>query len=445
MALHSVLHDLGDARRIGHFSWPVEPGAEGSSSSGCTALLGEVVLSCTAFCRLLDEAEASRFMEAARGLDELRMDIGLADGRLMELTCMCEGSGEARVAQGTVEDISARRDRIAEANAREELCRAVAENSPAMLWMGDENGKCVFLNQALREFWGVDPQDLSSFDWGSTTHPDDIEKLAAPFARAMAQRVPFAVEARYLRADGEYRTLRTQARPRFDHAGGFLGMTGVNTDVTDQLVAEERTRMLMGELNHRTKNILSVVQAVARSTARSASPEEFIRSFNDRLLGLAASNDLLLRNDWEGVELAALVEAQLAHLGAAIGARISAEGPSLRVSSAAAQTLGMALHELSTNSLKYGALGCKSGRVHIRWARPETLPGGFSLSWTESGVEDISPPARKGFGHTVIVDMVATALDAEVDVRFDPDGFKWKVAVRSPAGLKPAAASSGRA
>lgn len=317
---------------------------------------------------------------------------------------------------------------------REELSRAMAEDSPAMLWMGDENGKCVFLNQAQRDFWGVDPDDLSGFSWTDTTHPDDVETLAAPFIKAMADRAPFTVAARYRRADGQYRTLRTQANPRFDRDGTFLGMTGVNIDITDQLVAEAKTRMLMGELNHRTKNILSVVQAVARQTEKHSSPKEFNRIFSNRLLGLAASNDLLLRSDWSGVELDNLVEAQFAHLSDLIGKRIAIGGPPLRLSAEVAQTLGMALHELSTNSLKYGALASTDGAVDLRW-RKSAEGNGFSIVWSETGVRDVAEPSHKGFGHSVIVDMVASALDAEVDLQFEPDGIKWRVRARSNAGL----------
>lgn len=317
--------------------------------------------------------------------------------------------------------------------SREELAEALAENSPAMLWLGDQFGKCVFLNRAQREFWGIDPQDLSQFDWGSTLHSDDIEKLSAPFAEAMAEQKPFSVEARYRRADGVHRTLRTEARPRFDRNGAFLGMTGVNTDISDQLAAEERTRMLMGELNHRTKNILTVVQALARQTARSSTPEDFNKAFDSRLLGLAACNDLLLRNDWAGVDLADLVASQLGHLGEDAGGRLQSSGPRVRVASHVAQTLGMALHELSTNSLKYGALKLPRGRVTLGWWRsPE---GTLTLEWAESGVGPLSPPSRKGFGHSVIVDMVASALDADVEVEFGNDGYRWKVATRSTVGL----------
>ena len=123
----------------------------------------------------------------------------------------------------------------------EELVRAMAEQSPAMLWMGDETGACIFLNAALRRFWGVDPERLEDFDWSSTLHPDDVAMLAGPFAEAMAAHTSFKVEARYRRADGVYRTMRTEANPRFAEDGRFLGMTGINVDVTDQLLAEDPT------------------------------------------------------------------------------------------------------------------------------------------------------------------------------------------------------------
>ncbi|MFN3546099.1 MAG: sensor histidine kinase [Mesorhizobium sp.] len=435
MSSRSALPDQGNDRAGGVFSWPLSASGSGFCSPGCAAILGRQVSDRAAFETLLTPASAARLADALERA-EFRLELTLLDGRLIEVTAAREDrDGSARLS-GTIEDLTARRGEIAALKAREELCRAVAENSPAMLWMGDQNGKCVFLNQALRDFWGIDPQDLSAFDWTATTHPDDVETLAAPFVRAMAERTPFTVAARYRRADGVYRTLRTQANPRFDRDGTFLGMTGVNTDITDQLVAEERTRMLMGELNHRTKNILSVVQAVARQTARRVSPEDFLRAFEDRLMGLAASNDLLLRSDWTGVELSELVEVQLVHLSDLIGTRLKVDGPALRIAPTAAQTLGMALHELSTNSLKYGALGSARGMVELRWSLlPPGEKGVVAIDWLESGVADVAAPEGKGFGHTVIVDMVAAALDADVTLDFAPGGLKWRAVARSQAGL----------
>lgn len=307
-----------------------------------------------------------------------------------------------------------------------EFVTAMAEESPAMLWMGDAEGRCMFLNAALRHFWGVNPTHFAEFDWTSTVHPDDVAKLGAPFARAMAEHTPFEVEARYRRADGEWRTMRTVANPRFAGDGRFLGMTGVNFDITEQLKAEEHTRLLMGELNHRTKNILSVVQAIARRTSRDTSPEDFLRSFGERLTSLSACNDLLLRTDWSGVGLDELAAAQFAHLGDLVGERLTVGGPSIRIGSREAQTLSMALHELSTNSLKYGALARETGRVDVHWRW--LAPGGrWQMEWKETVPEPPVPPNRKGFGHTVIVDMVSAALAAEVETDFAPTGFVWRV------------------
>ena len=309
-----------------------------------------------------------------------------------------------------------------------EFVAAMAETSPAMLWMGDEHGGCVFLNAALRNFWGVNPANFSDFNWSSTLHPDDIEALGEPFGRAMAEHTSFTVQARYKRADGAYRTMRTLANPRFDPDGRFLGMTGVNFDITDELLAEEHTRLLMGELNHRTKNILSVVQAIARRTARDAAPEDFQKSFGARLQSLSASNDLLLRTDWSGVQLDELAAAQLAHLGDLVGNRLTIGGPAIRISSREAQTLGMALHELSTNSLKYGAFAEEAGTVRLTW---QYLDGrDWELEWKEETAVAPVMPDHKGFGHTVIVDMVSAALAAQVVLEYPETGFVWRMTSR---------------
>jgi PAS domain S-box-containing protein len=294
-----------------------------------------------------------------------------------------------------------------------------------MLWMGDTQGRCVFLNAALRRFWGINSDRLDEFDWSSTLHPDDVNMLAGPFSQAMAAQTSFVVEARYRRSDGVFRTMRTEANPRFSKGGEFLGMTGVNTDISDQLAAEARNRLLMGELNHRTKNILTLVQALARQTALSEPTEYFQKVFDERLRALAANNDLLLRNDWEGVSLNDLLAAQLSHLPDLFGTRLTALGPPLRLPSHAAQTLGMAFHELSTNSLKYGALAVPEGNVAVTW---ESLPaGGYIIEWAEFSAGPIVEPRQKGFGHRVIVDMVESVLGAEVEIAFVPPGFRWRV------------------
>jgi PAS domain S-box-containing protein len=308
-----------------------------------------------------------------------------------------------------------------------EFVTAMAETSPAMLWMGDAQGKCVFLNAALRAFWGVNPTNISLFDWTSTLHPDDIVHLSGPFAKAMAEHTSFDVQARYRRFDGVWRTMSTVANPRFDDTGQFLGMTGVNIDITEQLAAEEHNRLLMGELNHRTKNILSVVQAIARQTSRSSPPENFLRSFSERLQSLSTSNDLLLRTDWSGVHLDELAVAQLSPLIGLGEDRVTIRGPAIRIGSREAQTLGMALHELSTNSLKYGAFAERSGRLELTWALLDNSR--WQLEWRETTTRPPVQTEKKGFGHTVTVEMIASTLSAKVTVEFPVTGFIWRIEV----------------
>ena len=124
----------------------------------------------------------------------------------------------------------------------EERFRLVAENAPVMIWMGDADGKCVYLNRAQREFWNVNLEELSQFDWSTTLVPEDTERLFGPFSQAMQAQAPFTVEARYRRHDGQIRLLRTNGRPRFGSNGEFLGMIGVNLDITDSRQAEEALR-----------------------------------------------------------------------------------------------------------------------------------------------------------------------------------------------------------
>ncbi|MBX9462842.1 MAG: PAS domain S-box protein [Aquamicrobium sp.] len=565
METAQIFEKVGNAVGLGCFAWPISKKGRGFCSDQASRIFASDVNDPAALEALLDPADVERVSAALALESGFSLELRLRNGRWIELNVTVDTADGDRRWLGTVADTT-HRVMQAERSAGENIYQAMAENSPAMLWMGDENGKCIFLNSALREFWGVDPEDLSTFDWTSTTHPDDVEKLSTPFLKAMADQEPFKVEARYRRADGCYRTMRTEARPRFDRTDGtFLGMSGVNVDITDRLeaeqqvaestrlrdaimqvspdaivtvdaeghfidfnpgaeavfgraraqvlgqemdrlivpahlrarhragmkrylatgevkilgqrlemsalkadgtefpaeiaivripgsepavftafirdisarkAAEEHNRLLMGELNHRTKNILSVVQAVARQTARHTKAESFHRVFDARLLGLAASNDLLVKGDWSGVEIMDLLEAQLTHVLDDVGTRLLLSGPQVKIAAKAAQTLGMAIHELVTNSLKHGALGHPEGRVDLTWrtsARAEESP--FEMKWIESGLRDVTAPTSKGFGHAVIVDMVAAAFDADVDVEFRACGFRWSLRARSAEAL----------
>jgi HAMP domain-containing protein/two-component sensor histidine kinase len=188
---------------------------------------------------------------------------------------------------------------------------------------------------------------------------------------------------------------------------------------------EEHIKQLLNEVDHRSKNVLSVVQAIARQTA-IASPEEFVTRFSERMQTLALSHDLLVKSRWQGIEIADLIRVQLAHFRDLIGTRIKIDGPSLRLSVPAAQTIGMIVHELATNAAKYGALSNNLGHVDIRWH----AQGGedndlFTITWMERGGPTVSAPSHRGFGSTVVKTMAEASLDGDVDLDFSPTGLRW--------------------
>ena len=187
----------------------------------------------------------------------------------------------------------------------------------------------------------------------------------------------------------------------------------------------------MSEINHRAKNLLSVVDAIAHQTA-TKSPEDFIERFSARIQALSANQDLLVRNEWQGVDLKDLVHAQLAHFADLVGSRIAVDGPRLRLNPVAAQAIGLALHELATNAGKYGALSVDAGRVDVCWR----LDGDtFAIDWTERDGPPVSPPDRRGFGSTVIDSMAQRTIDGEVQLDYAPSGLVWHLACPAASAL----------
>jgi two-component sensor histidine kinase len=179
----------------------------------------------------------------------------------------------------------------------------------------------------------------------------------------------------------------------------------------------------MRESNHRVKNILGLVQAIARQTA-DASSEAFVGRFAERIQALAASQDLLNRNQRRGADLEELVHAEVAFFADLIGSRIAVGGPKLRLNAAAAQTIGLTLHELATNAGKYGALSTDAGRVDVSWQSERDL---FTMSWTERDGPPVQPPKRRGFGSTVIDSMAKLATDGEVQLDYASSGLVWRL------------------
>jgi two-component sensor histidine kinase len=185
---------------------------------------------------------------------------------------------------------------------------------------------------------------------------------------------------------------------------------------------QEHTIFLMRELAHRAKNQLAVVKGLALQTLRqSSSLEEFRAQFDRRLQGLAQSQDILVRENWQGGWLSDLVHAHLDVFAA--GSRLELRGPALFLDSTAVQNIGFALHELATNASKHGALAEPDGRVIVAWSAPANER--VRLAWTEQDGPAVAAPLRKGFGHRVIMELVPHALQGEAGIDFAAEGLRW--------------------
>ena len=256
-------------------------------------------------------------------------------------------------------------------------------------------------------------------------HPEDRDRILRLIEASLDPEGSgtFAAEHRVVRPDGTVLWLQVKKQVRFKGSRGERRPASsllVAFDITDRKLAEERSQLLSRELAHRSKNLLTLVQAIARQTASTA--EAFLPRFEERLAALAASQDLLVSEAGEGVDLDALVRRQLAHFQDLLDSRIRLRGPPVRLNAPSAQALGMAFHELSTNAGKYGALSDPHGRIEVAWAAGD---GRLTLSWTERDGPRVEAPSRTGFGGVVIDRMVRGALEGEIQLDYAPQGFSW--------------------
>lgn len=315
--------------------------------------------------------------------------------------------------------------------------RHMADSAPALIWMTDESAEISFANMHFDHLFGQPSTALTEEGWNRIIHPEDFADFSARFSEAFAARQSFRAEVRVLDRDGAVRWLRCEGVPRLDDTGTFLGYTGCNVDISDAKRAEEHLLLLIHELNHRVKNTLATVQSIAaQSLRRLEGPEASAArsAFEARLLALARVHDVLTRENWDSAELRTVVADAIAPLHAGEGqrSRFVVDGPPLRLPPRLALSIAMALHELGTNAVKYGALCRENGTVSITWnvdREPQAL---LRLRWAESGGPIVEPPTRTGFGSRLIERSLARELDGDVQLVFAPEGVTCSIAVPLP-------------
>ncbi|HEY3622221.1 MAG TPA: HWE histidine kinase domain-containing protein [Roseiarcus sp.] len=308
-----------------------------------------------------------------------------------------------------------------ELRSREEHFRLLADSLPQLVWTAGPDGRIEYTN-ALRERYGA----IGQTDWEGMIHPDDRRGTAEAWLRASEAAVPYEMEHRLFAIGKGYAWHLSRASPLLDAQGAVVRWYGTTTDIDDQKHREANIRDLMAEVNHRSRNLLAVAQAIARCGVENAKTvHEFQERYSERLLGLAASQDLLTDRNWRGVPLESLVRAQTARCGEK---RLVTGGPQVLLSPNATQTLGLALRELCDNALKHGAFSKAGGEVSLLWriTNSEAEPK-LEMIWHERGGPRVNPAATSGFGKVVIERLTAAGLNASSILSFEPDGVVWRL------------------
>jgi PAS domain S-box-containing protein len=259
---------------------------------------------------------------------------------------------------------------------------------------------------------------------------DGRTAVAALKLAALKTGTPQGGEVRIADGSGS-RWFDLHIEPLRDADAAIVGLTGAAVEVTERKEGEAHLRLLMRELTHRSKNLLAVIQAMARQTARNArSADRFLEQFGARLQALARSHDLLVQEGWHGASLQELIRSQLGTYFDRSGSQISVEGPPVSLRPEAAQSLGLALHELATNAAQFGALSLPSGRVSITWAwQHHRVPPAIEILWAETGGPEVSTPEQRGFGSLVVERNLARSLEAEVDLTFGSEGVRCRIVI----------------
>jgi len=309
--------------------------------------------------------------------------------------------------------------------ASEERFRSSILHSPVPILLFDDREQILAVSQSWVERSGYSREALRRIaDWITRACGGRSGQMLGHFRQIIStEREAQSAELMIRTKDGRDRLWSFVSSALGTQSDGRRLFVCLAQDVTERKAHDEQVHLLTREVNHRAKNMLSLVQAIARQTA-AREPEDFIGRFIERIRALAANQDLLVRNEWQGVDVEDLVRAELAHFADLVGSRIALDGPKLRLKAAAAQAIGLTLHELATNAGKYGALSVNAGRVDVGWRFDSEM---FKISWTERKGPPVSQPERRGFGSAVIESMAKWSLDGEAHLDYAPSGLIWRL------------------
>jgi PAS domain S-box-containing protein len=362
----------------------------------------------------------------------IRKDGGIVWASLT-VGCVRKANGAVDYFLSVIEDITERKRaeaRFTELNAQLELAHKAAGVGS---YSFDIDAGSMRIARASAPIYGPSHStiELTGQQWFARVHRDDRERLRAEHIHAFkARRHELVNEFRIVLPGGEVRWIEARSLIDYDDGGRAVRMTGVYIDVTARRKAEDHKNLLIAELDHRVKNVLACVAAVAqRSRESSKSADEFLEVLNGRITALANTHVLLSRSRWEGVNLGELVRTELAFCAQKGSAFI--DGPNVELAADAVQPVAMVLHELATNASKYGALSNRRGRISVRWRRPATgrARDTLVLEWQETGAARRDAPNAAGYGMSVIRDLIPYELGGSVDYKLSGEGAQCRLQI----------------
>ena len=342
--------------------------------------------------------------------------------------------GEIVGASTTARDITRQKEAeaalakmTAESEQQKRLYESIFYNIPDFVFVFDLNFRLTFVNDSLLQAWGRTSKEaigqrlevMGYEPWQAEMHEQEMRQ-------AIATKKPVRGEIPFPHAKLGTRIYDYIFVPVLNAEGNVEHITGTIRDVTERKEAEETQQLLMGELNHRVKNTLATIQAIAAQTLQQTdNPSDFVDSFNGRLHALSRSHSLLTKSSWEGAYLEDIVSEQLP-LEEAMD-RIEFGGPEVFLSSKASLYLALVIHELGTNACKYGSLSTSNGQLLINWKIKEVNHNPvITLTWVEKGELEVTPPETTGFGMTLI-EQSLKSVDGETNLQFDPSGLKCEI------------------
>jgi PAS domain S-box-containing protein len=387
--------------------------------------------------RFLDGLNAARRNESSYATEmRYRSAAGIYRWHMVQAAPMRDPDGNLTGWVGTSVDIHDLK--VAEEALRtdERQLRTALQAAKMGDWTWDAASDRMTLSPRAAEIFGLPPE--ASRTWLELTeqlHPADAARAVAAMQKAAETQTEYNLEYRVTRADDGARVwVAAQGRTVHDREGTFTGMTGVVQDITDRKHAEQRQHLLIRELHHRVKNTLATVQAIVGSTARTASSiDEFYQGFVGRIVSLARTHNLLTEDLWQKAALEELIQTELGPYEDEARNRIVVDGPHVELPSEAAVPIGMAIHELTTNAAKHGALSTFGGQVDVKWhIEPGAERPLLHFTWTEHGGPRVTQPSRQGFGSRLLQRVLTTQLQAQVHMDFQEEGLRFSMTMPMP-------------